>query len=140
MKDYPTLVVVVAAALIRDDGGVLMQCRGPSRMHAGLWEFPGGKVDDGESPESALVRELREELGIVVDAADCAPLSFASDPALPPKPREPYVVLLYTCRKWLRKPRCLDGEAIAWFRPADMASLAMPPLDIPLARALLQQI
>ena len=140
LQENSTLIPVVAAALLAADGRILLQRRRAGAMHGGLWEFPGGKVKAAESPESALVREIREELGIAIDPADCAPLCFASDPALPPAPREPFVVLLYTCRKWQGEPLCLDGEAIAWFSPEEMETLAMPPLDVPLARALLQAI
>ena len=137
-----TPVLVVAAALIDTAGHVLLQKRRLGGMHGGLWEFPGGKIDAGESPETALARELHEELGIAVDPSALLPLTFASDRALPPEPREPYVILLYTCRCWQGDPRCLDGEAIDWFAPVALAALAaqpgaMPPLDVPLAQALL---
>ena len=140
MAKISTLIPVVAVALVAADRRVLLQQRRLGAMHGGLWEFPGGKVKQAESLESALVREIREELGIALDPADCAPLSFASDPALPPAPREPYVVLLYICRKWQGEPRCLDGEAIAWFDLEDLAGLAMPPLDVPLVEALRRAI
>jgi 8-oxo-dGTP diphosphatase len=140
MTKISTLIPVVALALLAADGRVLLQRRKFGAMHGGLWEFPGGKVKPEESLESALVREIREELGIALDPADCAPLCFASDPALPPAPREPYVVLLYICRKWQGEPLCLDGEAIVWFRLDDLAGLAMPPLDVPLVEALRRSI
>lgn len=132
----PTVVPVVAAALIDREGRVLMQRRRLDSAHGGLWEFPGGKVEAGESPESALLREIDEELAIALDPAALEPLSFASDPALPPAPRAPHVILLYTCRRWQGEPQCRAGEEIAWFASADLAMLAMPPLDYPLARAL----
>ena len=95
--------------------------------------------------EMALVREICEELGIAIAAVSLVPLAFASDPAQPPAPREPYVVLLYTCRAWQGEPQCLDGEAIDWFSRDALARLcarpgAMPPLDLPLALALLNVI
>lgn len=131
---------MVAAALVRSDGQVLMQQRRYTGDHGGLWEFPGGKIEPGESPESALIREIAEELGVTLDPAAMAPLTFASDPALPPAPRAPHVILLYRCTAWAGEPRCLAGEAIDWV-PADaLPGLAMPPLDIPLARALILSI
>lgn len=140
-----TLVPVVALALVAENGSILLQQRRHDAAHGGLWEFPGGKVKAAESPELALIREIREELGIALDPADLVPLTFASDPAQPPAPREPYVILLYTCRKWTGEPQCLAGEAITWFTRDTLAGLAaspgqLPPLDIPLAHALLKTI
>jgi 8-oxo-dGTP diphosphatase len=132
----PTLIPVVAVALIDTRGRVLLQKRRAGGEHGGLWEFPGGKIEPGESPESALLREIEEELGIVVAAADLMPFRFASDPRLPPEPREAVVILLYTCRRWSGQPRSVDGEAIAWLAPGGFAGLAMPPLDVPLANAI----
>lgn len=136
MEILSTLVPVVAAALIDESGQALMQRRRLGGAHGGLWEFPGGKVEAGESPESALLREIEEELGVRLDPADLAPLAFSSDPRLPPAAREPYVILLYTCRSWLGTPHCREGEEIGWFAPSTLCELAMPPLDYPLARAL----
>lgn len=136
----PTIVPVVAVALIAPDGRVLMQQRKAAAMFGGLWEFPGGKVEAGESPESALLREIDEELGIALDPAALRPLMFASDPVLPPAPRQPHVILLYTCRRWQGEPRCLDADALAWVAPDALMALAMPPLDVPLAEALLKAI
>ena len=140
-----TLIPVVALALVAENGTILLQQRRQGAAHGGLWEFPGGKVKAAESPELALIREIREELGITLDPSALVPLTFASDPAQPPAPREPYVVLLYTCRKWAGEPKCLEGEAIGWFTRDALAKLAsagsqMPPLDIPLAHALLKSI
>ena len=119
---------MVAAALIDGEGRVLLQRRSPGRAMAGLWEFPGGKVEPGERPEAALVRELEEELGIEVDIAALAPAAFASaDNA-----GRHMLLLLYLCREWLGEPRALDAAELAWVRPADMAALAMPPADEPL--------
>jgi 8-oxo-dGTP diphosphatase len=145
LENCLTLVPVVAVALLDDGGQVLMQQRRKQGAHGGLWEFPGGKVKAGESPELALVREIREELGVAVDPADLTPFAFSSDPALPPLPREPYVILLYTCVRWTGDLECLAGEAIGWFTAETLAGLAgpgdrMPPLDVPLARALLRAI
>ena len=130
MKKIPTMIPVVAVALLAADGRVLMQQRRLASEHGGLWEFPGGKVEADETPDVALVRELEEELGIAVDPAALAPLSFAALPG------EPVLLLLYTCRKWAGTPVCLDGEAIGWFTLNEIAALPMPPLDVPLALAL----
>ena len=140
-----TLVPVVALALIDAAGHVLLQQRPRGGAHGGLWEFPGGKIKPSETPEMALVREIDEELGIAIEPASLTPLAFASDPAQPPMPREPYVILLYTCRSWTGAPQCLAGESIRWFSLAALTELAgqadrMPPLDVPLAQALLRAI
>jgi len=119
---------VVAAALIDGEGRVLLQQRSPGRAMAGLWEFPGGKVERGERPEAALVRELDEELGIMVEAESLLPAAFASaDNA-----GRHMLLLLYLCREWLGEPGALDAAALAWVRPAEMAALPMPPADEPL--------
>src|SRR4051812_48774402 len=98
LPNIPTFVPVVAAALIAPDGRILMQQRKLSAAFGGLWEFPGGKLEPGESPESALLREIDEELGIALDRHALQPLTFSSDPALPPAARQPHVILLYICR------------------------------------------
>lgn len=134
MKNIPTTVWVVAAALVDADGRVLMQRRRRDREHGGLWEFPGGKVEADETPTQSLCREIAEELALVIEAADLVPVAFADQPDLP------HVILLYMCRKWRGEPRCLDGEEIAWFAPEDILGLDMPPLDVPLAQALLNQV
>ncbi len=136
LQNNPTLIPVVAVALVAADGRVLLQQRRAGRAFAGLWEFPGGKVEAGESPESALLREIDEELGVALDPDGLVPLTFASDPRLPPVSRQPHVILLYICRAWTGEPRCLDAAALGWFEAKDLADLAMPPLDVPLARAL----
>lgn len=140
MPRIPTMIPVVAVALIARDGRILMQQRRADRAFGRLWEFPGGKIEPGESPESALVREIEEELGLTLAPQALLPLTFASDPVQPPAPRAPHVILLYTCRDWPGEPRCLDGESIAWIAPDDLMALPMPPLDVPLAKALLKSI
>jgi 8-oxo-dGTP diphosphatase len=128
LKKISTLVPVVAAALVDAQGRVLMQKRRAGAVHGGLWEFPGGKVQPGETLEEALAREIAEELDLVLDPEDLAPCGFACE--------EPLLLLLFVCRSWRGEPRCLAGEAIGWFTPAELALLAMPPLDVPLAQAL----
>ncbi|WP_374531517.1 NUDIX domain-containing protein [Novosphingobium sp.] len=123
------MIPVVAIALIDSSARVLMQRRKLSGAHGGLWEFPGGKVEAAESPEAALIREVEEELGIALRSDALTPLGFAS------RPDDPYVVLLYTCRRWDGEPVCLDGEEIGWFAADALMALAMPPLDVPLAKA-----
>lgn len=124
----PEPFLVVAAALIDADGRVLVQRRPAGKMMAGLWEFPGGKIEPGETPESALIRELDEELGIDVAAACLAPAVFASE-ALAGRH---LLLLLYICRKWTGVPRALDADALHWCRPGELHALAMPPADRPL--------
>ncbi|MFM2372825.1 MAG: hypothetical protein RIS85_2547 [Pseudomonadota bacterium] len=125
-------MLVVSAALI-SDGQVLMQCRPPDKEHGNLWEFPGGKVEPGERPEQALARELDEELGIVAQAADFAPVSFAS--GMTAKGR-PIVLLLYACTQWQGEPEAREGATIAWADSSRLFGLPMPPLDVPLAEAI----
>ena len=122
------MVLVTAAALVDGDGRVLLARRPEGRPMAGLWEFPGGKIDAGETPEVALVRELREELAIDVTESCLAPLTFASHAY------EDFHLLmtLFACRVWAGTPRPLEGQEITWARPSRMAKLAMPPADAPL--------
>ncbi len=127
MEKIPTMIVV-AAALVDGDGRVLLQQRAPGRSMAGLWEFPGGKLEPGELPEAALVRELREELGIETETACLAPAAFASAPV----GERHMLLLLYICRKWSGEPKPLDASALKWLRPNQMFGLAMPPADSPL--------
>ena len=121
-------MTVVAAALAQEDNEILLQQRAPGRAMAGLWEFPGGKVEAGELPEAALVRELREELGIEVETADLVPACFASAPL----GERHMILLLYLCRRWRGNPQPLDAAALRWERPVAMHALAMPPADAPL--------
>jgi 8-oxo-dGTP diphosphatase len=139
LEKIPTMVVV-AAALVDGKGRVLLQQRLPGRAMAGLWEFPGGKVEEGERPEAALVRELAEELGIAADPAGLAPAAFASADS-PEGAGRHMLLLLYLCRAWRGDPRPLDSAALKWVRPRDMPALPMPPADeplIPLLEALLE--
>jgi 8-oxo-dGTP diphosphatase len=122
------LVLVVACALIDADGRVLLAERPPGRTLAGLWEFPGGKLEAGERPEQALIRELAEELGIKVSEACLAPLTFASHAY------DDFHLLmpLYVCRRWegIVTPR--EGQSLAWVRPNRLRDYPMPPADAPL--------
>lgn len=122
------LLHVVAAALIDGDGLILLQQRPPGGTLAGLWEFPGGKIDPGETPETALVRELEEELGISTHASCLAPAAFASEPL----GDKHLVMLLYVCRKWSGIPQARYATGLQWLRPAQMYSVAMPKADLPL--------
>jgi 8-oxo-dGTP diphosphatase len=126
------VLVIVAIALVDGNGHVLVQLRPDNARMPGLWEFPGGKVESGESTARALVRELSEELGIEVCETDLAPLTFSStfveDSAL--------VILLYTASAWVGEPKPLWAKAIQWVAPAQLRTLAMPPADVPLIAAL----
>ncbi len=122
------LLLVVAAALIDADGRVLIAQRPEGKQLAGLWEFPGGKVEPGERPEETLIRELHEELGITVKEACLAPLTFASHAY------DDFHLLmpLYVCRRWEGTPRALDAQAIKWVHPNRLRDYPMPPADEPL--------
>lgn len=122
------LLLVTAAAMIDPDGRVLVQQRPPGAPMAGLWEFPGGKVEPHETPEAALVRELNEELGIVVTHDCLAPAAFASE-ALGERH---LLLLLYALRRWsgIAEPR--HATALRWVRPVELHRMAMPPADRPL--------
>jgi len=122
------VVLVAACALIDADGRVLIAERPSGKSMAGLWEFPGGKVDPGERPEDALIRELKEELGIVVNEACLAPLTFASHTY------EDFHLLmpLYVCRRWEGVVRPHEGQKLAWVRPNRLKEYPMPPADVPL--------
>ena len=122
------LLLVVACALIDDDGRVLLAKRPEGRTLAGLWEFPGGKIEPGERPEEALIRELAEELGIDVTESCLAPLTFASHTY------EGFHLLmpLYVCRQWKGRIEAQDGQELAWVKPNRMQDYAMPPADEPL--------
>ena len=122
------LVLVVACALVDPDGRVLIAQRPQGKALAGLWEFPGGKVEPGEQPEVALIRELQEELGIDVTQACLAPMTFASHAY------EDFHLLmpLFACRKWEGTPQPKEGQTLAWVRPTELRSYPMPAADIPL--------
>lgn len=124
-------LLVVAVAMIGGEGRVLVQQRPPGKQLAGLWEFPGGKVEPEETPESALVRELAEELGVEVSAADLVPAGFASEA----RGARHLVLLLYALRRWHGDPAALDASAIAWVPVADLRALAMPSADVALIEA-----
>lgn len=127
MNPVQTLFVV-AVALIDGDGRVLVQQRPVDKSMGGLWEFPGGKVEPGEAPEMALIRELREELAIDVERACLAPACFASEPL----GDKHLVLLLYICRKWRGIVQPLEAPAIKWVAPVQLHGLEMPPADRPL--------
>lgn len=122
------LVLVAACALIDTDGRVLIAQRPPGRSMAGLWEFPGGKVEADETPEQTLIRELEEELGIIVKEACLAPLTFASHRY----PDFHLLMPLYVCRRWNGVVRPQECQQLAWVRPNRLRDYPMPPADIPL--------
>ncbi len=122
------LVIAAAVALVDADGRVLLCKRPEGKPFAGLWEFPGGKVEPGERPEAALIRELREELSIDVVESCLAPLTFASHAY------DDFHLLmpLYACRRWQGVARGLEGQELAWVKPMKLREFPMPPADIPL--------
>jgi 8-oxo-dGTP diphosphatase len=130
------VVLVAAAALVDVDGRVLLAQRPAGKAMAGLWEFPGGKVEAGERPELALIRELQEELGIDVTEACLAPLTFASHAY------ETFHLLmpLYVCRRWKGEMRAREGQALAWVRPVRLRDYPMPEADVPLISHLIDML
>ncbi|QPC85647.1 8-oxo-dGTP diphosphatase MutT [Mesorhizobium sp. NBSH29] len=127
------LLLVAACALVDADGRVLLSQRPEGKSLAGLWEFPGGKVETGETPEEALIRELREEIGIETKAACLAPLTFASHSY------ETFHLLmpLYVCRRFEGTPHPREGQTLKWVRPRNMRDYPMPAADAPLIPFLL---
>jgi 8-oxo-dGTP diphosphatase len=122
------LILVAACALVDTDGRVLIAQRPAGRPMAGLWEFPGGKVETGERPEETLIRELKEELGILVTEACLAPLTFASHSY----PDFHLLMPLYVCRRWEGRVTALEGQQLAWVRANRLRDYPMPPADEPL--------
>ncbi len=127
-----SIVIVAACALLNESGEVLIAKRPPGRPLAGLWEFPGGKIEQGEGPEEALVRELKEELGIEIAKADLEPLTFASHAY----PEFHLLMPVYRCARWRGRVTALEGQELLWVRPNALGAYDMPPADEPLKSAL----
>lgn len=128
-------VYVSAIALYDRDGRVLLAQRPQGKAMAGMWEFPGGKVEAGETPEAALFREVKEELGLDLCETCIAPITFVSHRY----DTFHLVMMLYACRKWEGIPQSLEGQALTWKYPREMREMPMPPADLPLVMALLDQ-
>ena len=130
------LLLVAACALIDADGRVLIAQRPPGKPLAGLWEFPGGKVEQGERPEDTLIRELHEELGITVREACLAPLTFASHAY----PEFHLLMPLFICRRWEGSVAAREGQDLKWVRPNRLRDFPMPPADEPLVAHLMSLV
>jgi len=126
------IILVAAVALLNEEGKVLLAKRPPGRPLAGLWEFPGGKVDPGEDPETALIRELMEELGIEITRADLVPLTFASHAY----PEFHLLMPLYLCKRWEGDIAAQENQELLWVKPDELRLYDMPPADEPLKASL----
>ncbi len=127
------ILLVAACALVDADGRVLVAQRPADKTMAGLWEFPGGKIEDGERPEQTLIRELKEELGITVSEDCLAPLAFASHAY----PDFHLLMPLYVCRRWQGTVIATEGQQLAWVKPNRLRDYEMPPADVPLVSHLI---
>ncbi len=127
MEKNPTSLLVVAAAIRDRDGRLLLQQAQPGKPHAGLWEFPGGKVETGENPRFALRREIGEELGLTLDPGAIAPAGFADDRGDSAQPA--VVLILYDCPAWTGEPQSLEGQAWGWFTTAEASAMPMAAID-----------
>jgi 8-oxo-dGTP diphosphatase len=134
VAEIPTWLAVVAAAIRDEAGRLLLQQALPGKRHAGHWEFPGGKVEDGENPRLALVREVQEELALSLDPAAMRPVAFADEPGADGHPA--IVLFLYDCRVWSGTPEPLEGQAFGWFSPASAHELPLAAMDRALLDAL----
>ena len=131
-SESPPVVLVAAMALVDADGRVLLARRPEGKTMAGLWEFPGGKLLPGETPEAALIRELKEELGLDITESCLAPFTFASH-----RYEDFHLLMpLFVCRVWDGTPVALEGQELKWLRPGEMKNLEMPPADAPLVAML----
>ena len=127
------ILLVAACALVDADGRVLIAQRPEDKTMAGLWEFPGGKIEDGERPEQTLIRELQEELGVTISEPCLAPLTFASHSY----PDFHLLMPLYVCRRWEGTVTALEGQQLAWVKPNRLRDYKMPPADVPLVSHLM---
>ncbi|MGV3576944.1 MAG: 8-oxo-dGTP diphosphatase MutT [Devosia sp.] len=132
MSEQKPILLVVACALIDTDRRVLIAQRPEGKHMANMWEFPGGKIEQGETPEAAIIRELREELDVETKEACLAPLSFASHTY----EHMHLLMPLYVCRRWQGTPVAKEHQALKWVRPQALRDYAMPPADEPLIAAL----
>ncbi|MBI1251691.1 MAG: NUDIX domain-containing protein [Alphaproteobacteria bacterium] len=130
------ILLVVAAALVDAEGRVLLAQRPAHKPLGGLWEFPGGKVEPGESPEQALVRELKEELDVAIEADALDPFAFASHAYADAHLLMP----LYLARRWNGAPSAREAQALAWVKPGEMRDYPMPPADLPLVDQLIERL